>query len=99
MPQGVLGLMLAHWCVGLVLGLVLAVWWAELDPGVWLQGLGVLELVLAHWWVGPRAGVGTVVYGARSWALWTGLCPWAAGDSGGLKAAALPVGGSVSPPC
>ena len=77
----------------------------------WPAG-GFPVLVLTHWcvepgpWVSrcralgcPRANAGTLVCGARSWALWwTRPGPGAPVGSGVLKAAALLVGGAVSLP-
>lgn len=53
---------------------------------------GLLVTVSTHWWLslGPRASVGLLVVGARSWApWWSGLSPRATGGSKDSKAAGL----------
>lgn len=62
---------------------------------------GLLVMVSTPWWLslGPRASVGLLVVGARSWATWwSGLSPRAAGGSRDSKAAGLLGGGVMSPP-
>ena len=76
----------------LVLSLEQARWRVGSGPrglwGLWLESPG-----------GPGSSACALVYGAGSWALWwAGLCPGAAVDSGGLKAACLLMGGAVCMP-